>query len=313
MFIINSLAPIFLLIAFGKLLQHSGIFTDGFFKGLNRLVFLFALPALLINGLSGAELDLRIILQMLLLIALGSVGVMLLAWSIARMMKLPAPSTGSFIQGAFRSNGAFIALPVIIYAVGSVDPRAETLGSVILAPVVILYNILGVSLLLHYGPRRLSAGESIVAFTAEILKNPLIIACAVGLALNLSGFTLPVFLARPIALLGGTALPLILLSIGASLEFGRLRGAASPSLIASLLKVAACPLLGLLLSFLFRDMNGSEKMIAILYLGSPAAGMSYVMAEVMGNDAPLAGRIVALSTLLSGLTLPIIIALGIHS
>ena len=52
-------------------------------------------------------------------------------------------------------------------------------------------------------------------------------------------------------------------------------------------------------------------MIAIFYLGSPTAATAYVMAEVMGNDAVTASRIVALSTLLSGITLPIIIALGL--
>jgi predicted permease len=39
--------------------------------------------------------------------------------------------------------------------------------------------------------------------------------------------------------------------------------------------------------------------------------MSYVMADVMGNDSTLAGRIVALSTILSAITLPIIIAIGL--
>ena len=52
-------------------------------------------------------------------------------------------------------------------------------------------------------------------------------------------------------------------------------------------------------------------MIAIFYLACPAAGMSYVMADIMGNDATLAGRIVALSTVLSAITLPIIIAVGL--
>ena len=52
-------------------------------------------------------------------------------------------------------------------------------------------------------------------------------------------------------------------------------------------------------------------MIAIFYLAAPAAGMSYVMAEVMGSDGPLAGRIVALSTLLSAITIPVIMALGL--
>jgi len=52
-------------------------------------------------------------------------------------------------------------------------------------------------------------------------------------------------------------------------------------------------------------------MVAILYLASPAAAASYVMAEMMDNDGQLAGRIVVLSTLLSAITLPIIIAIGL--
>jgi len=72
-------------------------------------------------------------------------------------------------------------------------------------------------------------------------------------------------------------------------------------LIASLIKVVAAPAIGFLLAGLF-NLDTTERMVAIFYLASPAAGMSYVMAEVMGNDGPLAGRIVALSTLLSAIT-----------
>jgi predicted permease len=110
--------------------------------------------------------------------------------------------------------------------------------------------------------------------------------------------------------LGSAALPIILISIGSSLTVEPLRGAASPALISSLLKVVVCPLLGFLLAGFF-ELSRTEIMIAIFYLGSPTAGMSYVMAEVMGNDATVASRIVALSTLLSGITLSVIIALGI--
>ena len=48
MYIINSIAPIFLLIALGKILRKTSFFPEDFFKGLNRLVFWFALPALLV-------------------------------------------------------------------------------------------------------------------------------------------------------------------------------------------------------------------------------------------------------------------------
>lgn len=310
MFILNSIAPIFFLIALGKLLQKTGFFPDSFFKGLNKLVFWFALPALLLSRISVAELEMEPISQIVLLMTAGTLASLVLAWGVARALKLPPQTTGAFIQGSFRGNGAFIALPVIIYSLGTIDSRAETLGTVVLAPVVILFNVLGVSVLTHYSRNKNSAGRSILAFGVQLIKNPLIIGCAIGIGLNLSELALPPFLFRPIDALGQVALPLVLLSIGASLRLERLRGAASPSLIASLIKVVATPAIGFLLAGLF-NLDTTERMIAIFYLAAPAAGMSYVMAEVMDNDGPLAGRIVALSTLLSAITLPIIIAFGI--
>lgn len=310
MFIINSIAPIFLLIALGKILKSTGFLPDAFFKGINRLVFWVALPALLISRISVAELELSTISRIVLLLTFGTLLAMALAWAVSRRLKLPAPKTGSFIQGSFRGNGAFIGLPVIVYSLGSMDPRAETLGTVVLGPVVILFNILGVLILTHYSRNKKGNGISIGSFIGELVKNPLLIACAIGLTLNLGNIALPQCLFRPLDALGHTALPLVLMSIGASLEFERIRGAASPSLIASLIKLVAAPVFGFLLAGLF-GLSPTERMIAIFYLAAPAAGMSYVMAEVMGNDGPLAGRIVALSTLLSAITIPIIMAIGL--
>ena len=310
MFIINSIAPIFLLIAFGWILQKTGFFADSFFKGLNRFVYWFALPALLVTDISVAEIDSGAISKIMALFSLGTLLSLALAWAIARQLKLPAPSRGSFIQGAFRGNGAFVGLPVIIYSLGSIDPDASALGTVMLAPIVIVFNILGVSVLLHHSRDKVGTGQSVAAFIGQLIKNPLIMSCAIGLILNLLDLRFPLLIGRPLDALGRAALPLILISIGASLEIERLKGAAPPSLIASLLKVAVTPAIGFMLAPLFQ-MDNTERMIAVFYLACPAAGMSYVMAEVLNNDATLAGRIVALSTLLSAVTLPLIMALGL--
>ncbi|MDF7825649.1 AEC family transporter [Pontiellaceae bacterium B12227] len=310
MFILNSIAPIFLLIALGKVLQKTRFFPDSFFKSLNKLVFWFALPSLLISNISSATLELGTISKIVLLLTLATLSSLTLAWLISKRLKLPAPSTGSFIQGSFRGNGAFIGLPVIIYTLAENDPNAATLGTVVLAPVVVLFNVLSVPVLIHHGTEKPSAGQSVSTFFLQLIKNPLILACVIGLTLNLVDLKLPTFLFRSLEALGRAALPLILISIGSSLAFEKLKGTASPSLISSLIKTVATPLFGFLIAGLF-DLTITEKMIAIFYLGAPAAGMSYVMADVMGNDATLAGRIVALSTLISAITLPILIAIGL--
>lgn len=310
MFILNSLAPIFLLIALGKVLQKSGFLPDSFFRGMNRLVFWITLPALLIRSISEAALDLATISRIVLVLTIGTLLAAVLAWLAAKRLRLSPPRTGAFIQGAFRGNGAFISLPVIIYSMGTLDSRAEPLATVVLAPVVILFNIIGVWVLVHYSRENKGKALSLPALAVEMLKNPLIASCLIGMVLNAFNLHLPRFLSVSLEALGRSSLPLALLSIGASLEIERLRGAASPSLMASLIKVVAAPLFGFMLAGLF-GLSPVERMIAVFYLAAPAAVMSYVMAEEMGNDGPLAGRIVTLSTLLSAVTIPIIMAFGL--
>ena len=311
MFIINSIAPIFLLIALGKILRTTGFLPESFFKSLNRLVFWFALPVLLTSSICEAELELGAISRMVGLLTTATLLTTALGWLTGRMLSLPNPKTGAFIQGAFRGNAAFISLPVIAYSMGQKYPQVEALSTVVLAPVVILFNIVGVIILAHFSSGQEGRRPSLSSILLKMLKNPLIIACVVGIGLNLLNIHLPDFIATTFSALGRTALPLALMSIGATLEFERLRGTASPSLIASLIKVIAAPLFGFLFAGLFRTSH-IEYMIVIFYLAAPAAVMSYIMAEEMGNDGPLAGRIVTLSTLLSAITIPIIMALGLQ-
>ncbi len=310
MFILNSIAPIFLLILLGKVLQKTNFLPEAFFKSLNRFVFWLALPALLISNISRAELDFQTISRILVLFSAGTLLSLAIAWGSSKILKLPPPAAASFIQGAFRGNGAFVGLPVIVYALSGLNADAEMLGTVVLAPVVIIFNILAVSVLLHYSRNKKGAGESITSVVLQMFRNPLIMSCVAGIALNLLGLKLPLFLNRSLEALGKSALPLILMSIGAGLAVEKLKGAASPSLVAALIKVVITPAIGFLLAGFF-DLSATEKMIAVFYLGCPTAGMSYVMADVMGADAPLAGRIIALSTLISAVTLPIIIAVGL--
>ena len=77
-------------------------------------------------------------------------------------MKLQPTQKGAFIQGSFRSNGAFIGLPVIIYTLGTVDPRAEVLGTVVLAPLVVFDS----------NCNRIGMGGGFYDRSFEFRKNP---------------------------------------------------------------------------------------------------------------------------------------------
>ena len=75
-----------------------------------------------------------------------------------------------------------------------------------------------------------------------VVTNPMIIACALGALLNLTGLGLPFAIDRLVAELGAAALPLGLLAVGAGLELGGLRFSLGPLALASVLKIAVMPL-----------------------------------------------------------------------
>lgn len=308
--IINAIAPVFLLILLGKALQSLHFFPETFLDQLNRFVYHLALPALLIARISQAQVDTPSATRMITLFLLATLATLALAWLLARLQKLTPAKAGAFIQGSFRGNGVFVGLPIILYAAGTLHPAAQQQASVMIAPIVIIFNLLAVTVLLQCGTLDRAHGKPLSFLLAQLFKNPMIIACLIGLLLNQLTLPLPTLILRPMELLGSAALPLILVSIGATLDLKGLRATAAPTILASLLKIGIAPLIGYALIAPFQ-LTPTDALVTLIFLGVPTAGTSYVMAEVLGCDAPLAGRIIALSTLLSFLTLPALIALGI--
>jgi predicted permease len=310
MYIITAITPVFIIIILGKALQHARFFPDQFLAELNRLVYYVALPALLISRISQAPFEWKTTSSMISLFLLGTLGSLFISMGVARALKLPAEKAGSFIQGSFRGNGVFIGLPVIFYGLSALDPTAEKQASVMLAPIVIIFNLLAVLVLIRCGKIDHSTQSPTAYILRHLFQNPMIVSCIIGLIINLCNLPMPKLFLRPMDLIGSAALPLILISIGAGLDVAGLRATATPTIIASLIKVTIAPILAWLCMDLF-SLSSTEKMITLIFLGVPTAGTSYVMANVLGCDAPLAGRIVALSTLLSAITLPCLIALGL--
>ena len=310
MHLLNSLLPVFLIIALGKILCRTGFFSDGLAKSLNRLTYWIALPALLIDKISNATFNFGDAAKTSLLLILATLGSALVGYVAAFALRLNRRSTGAFVQGAMRSNNAFIGLPVIIYALNGSRPDIAAQATVVLASSILFYNVFSVFILLAHGDRqKQSYGTAAVQFVKQLLLNPLLIACTIGLFLNGLKISLPGAIQSTLTALGNTALALALLSIGAGLSFkGIWKGLAS-SVTASGIKVFIQPLIGLGLAVLW-NLPPAERQILQIYLACPTAVASYVMADIFNSDRELAAHIIVISTLLSALSLSIIVAFG---
>jgi hypothetical protein len=135
-----------------------------------------------------------------------------------------------------------------------------------------------------------------------------VVASILGIAFSYTGYTLPVPIERTVAGIGQMALPLALLSIGASLTFSSLSGSnLRRSITAALFKSGLAPLAGVLIGGWF-GLKGPALMAPLLYLACPTAVMSYVMAKQMNGDGELACGIVVISVFTSLISFSVILA-----
>ena len=300
--VFTSVLPVCLLVLLGALLNRSRFLPDVFFTQLNRLGFWLLLPSLLFCTIAKApEQAGGTGLRIGLLLCACSVPVTLAGWLVSRLMGLSGDSARALMQAAMRGNLAYTALPVLLYTFGEKSP-AVSIAAFALAPTIPFYNVWAVLILTKSGGGGLNQA---LRTLAAVLRNPLIIGCGLGLCVMKSGLHLPAGVFKVAEELGRAALPCALLALGAGLTPARLRASFWPALAASALKLLAMPAIGYLLARA-AGFSGETLLITLLYLASPCAVTSYVMADQMGADKVLAGSAIALSTLLC---LPVMIAI----
>lgn len=305
LYVFNTLAPIGLLMLCGLLLRRFAFAPPVFFRGINRLVYWVALPALLLDKTSrpmesGAEA-----IRIFGLLATVTFACVLLGYLATRLFRVPARAVGAFVQGAFRGNLAYIGIPVVLFSLDSAPVEtAQIVGTaavLALAPLIPIYNIIAVLVLVTGSPSceaPRTPRANIAHIALNILTNPLLLACGAGLLLAFSDIMLPLFARRSLTATGQMALPLSLMAMGASLTIGSLNSRLPHVLGAACIKVLIAPLLGLLIGRWF-GLDGLSLRAALIFLACPTAVASYVMAEQLGSDADLAAHIVLLSTLLA--------------
>lgn len=315
MYILNTLAPVFLVILLGAALQKFGFLNPQISRQNNRLVYWIAMPCLLFNKTAQAEVAGDSALRVSVVLLFTAVGCTILAYLLARLLRLSGESTGAFVQASFRGNLAYIGLPVVIYAlselaghnsaVGSLNTeQIQSLAVLSIAPLVPLYNALAVFVLVT-GSKK--GKQSWLMVVRSILTNPLLLACALGLSWGFLKIPMPLALSKTLQTLGQMALPLALLGIGVSLATTKVKGKITVPLIATLMKVVIAPIFGLFLAN-WLGLSNIERAIALLYLACPTAIASYIMAQQLGGDEVLTSNSIVLSTLLSAVTLAIVLA-----
>ena len=302
--VIAALLPVFLLIVFGFALKRSLMRLETQWHGLERLTYYVLFPALLIQTLVKADLTRVPIAGVGGALVLSALAMSLLCLGLRPLlakMDIDGPAFTSIFQGATRWQ-TFVALAVSGNLFGD---AGLALASVAMVAIIPLVNVFSVAVLAHYAATEKQSVRSIVM---TVVRNPLIWACAIGLALNVLHVPLPRIWHEVADALGRCSLAIGLLVTGAGLH---LDGLFRPSAAAGLgvfLKLFLMPVLAVALALWF-GLSGQNLVIVTACSAVPASSSAYVLARQMGGDAPLLAQIITLQTILAAITMPISIAL----
>lgn len=286
--------PVFLVIGLGFGLKRGGLVNSEFLFNLNRLIYYIALPALLFYKIATA--DFLVSFNGRLLVGLVATVLLLffVAYGYGSIRGYRASVHGSFCQGSFRGNLAYIGLAIVYNAYGE---EGFTVAGILLGFLVPLFNFLSVLALL-LPRRREDFSMGTFFFVKQVAYNPLILASLSGIVWSFLALPLPVIVNRALDIVTGMSLPLALISIGASFSFEKLRGELATASMAVFLKTIIMPALAGVILFLLK-VKGQDLAIGVLLAGTPTATAAYIMAQQMKGDAELSGTIVMLSTLSS--------------
>lgn len=294
MSIATILLPDFALIIIGFALIRLTDWGLLFWSGLEKLIYFILFPALLFYSTSRAPLDFGSTSKLLQVALLPVLAGIALGWLAKPLFKVGPMIFESGVQTAFRFN-SYIALAVASRLAGD---QGTALMALIIGFAVPICNLAAVHALAHQ-----SGGVA-----KEILRNPLLMATAGGLAFNIAGLQLPEVGNLIFARLGNASIALGLIAVGAGLRLtghAKARGIGVYFLAVKLLALPA------LTYFAARwiELPLLQLQIAVMFAALPTASSAYVLAIRMGGNGPLVAFLISASTLLSLVTLPLWLSL----
>ncbi len=298
--IINSLFPVFVLLAIGAILRKYQLTGEQFLKTADKLVYFIFFPALLFWKIGSAKTSVELDLSYCI-VALATtflVFVISLIW--IRLFRISDFGAGTFSQSCYRFN-TYIGMAVIINAFGSEGVRYF---GVLISIVIPFINVMAVSTLIWFSGMQIKPRKRILMMSKALISNPLILSCIAGILYAQSVGSFPPVLVNTFQLMTSVTLPLALLSIGGALTFKGLRQFLSVSVIASIAKLLLMPLIGYFLLKAF-GVTGIPFKVSMVFFTVPTATSIYILSSQLNSDTEMASATILLSTILSFFSLTI--------
>ncbi len=294
----HQVLVLFILMGLGAIGNRRGLINENAISGMTNVVLYFVTPCVIISSFqreAKAELFKGLVLTAIITFALHLVFALITNLCIHDEDKAKEKV---FRFAAVFSNCGFMSLPIQQAILGDIG---VFYGSVYVA----VFNVV----LWTYGLAMMS-GDAKSIRVKTLVFNPGIVGICVGLIVFIFGIELPSIIAAPINYLAALNTPLPMIVIGYYL--GNLRIADLMSdmkqYAAIGLRLIVLPLTAILLLKVL-DVEATISTVCTIACCAPVAAVTAMFANRFNRDAGLAAQTVSVSTLLSLITIPVMVAL----
>lgn len=217
--VLTALGTLAAVAVVGWVLGRFRVLGPGSEQVLARVVFVVAVPSLLVVTL--AETDLGLVLSRgAAVTALSTAAVATLAAVVLRVVwRRPAAEATVGTLAASYLNAGNLGIPIAVYLLGSPVAVVPVLLVQLLVLAPVAFTVLDAARAPRGAP--VARGQRLRGVVVRTLRNPVIVAALLGIVLALLPWDLPDVVSGFLHLVGGTAAPLALIAFGMSLALAR--------------------------------------------------------------------------------------------
>ena len=291
------------IIAIGFFLRRFGVVGEESEQVLSRLSFIVLTPALLLTVLSHSDSTL-FFSALMPVFAISALSCFVVAFIVAQLFwRRGIAKTTVIALASGYVNGNNIGLPIALYVLGDAS---------LVAPIILINLTIFAPIALAILEMTTEGQTSLRRTILKPLQNPIILASVAGLAINLLNIPVPEIVLQPFALLGGAAIPTMLLLFGISLNGAKIFApgvSRADVVLATILKTMVMPTVAYLVGRFVFHLSDTNLLSVVVIAALPMANNVFFWAHRFNVHVAVARDALVVSLTLAIPTLLLIVAL----
>lgn len=295
---------LFAMIFTGYILRKIHLINDEMNSGLNSFILFFSFPCLIIQNIGTLEISSKVLGMFITTAGLAFVVIFVgtfISYGYVKARKFPERIRGVIEFAMTNPNSGFLGFPVALLCFGQN-------GLLLMISSCFAFNIYTYGygiVMLHRGEKKEKQKGAGLKLAVKTILNPNILALFAGLAITLTGITIPSPLLTFLSYMGGIATPMAMVYIGSSLAGSKFFEMFKNHIVweSAAVKLLLLPAVTTLIVY-FLPVGSLVKMITVLMMAFPTAALVPMLSEQEGKDSSIATKVLFFSTVLSMATLP---------